>query len=113
MDHERKEHFMLRNKVRSMGESRSLSLGPAGPCLSVRHNMSELGIKSSSVPSFDHPEMFNRHCSKLIMREKSTLCWGTQLGARKKFDLSLDPFGPCLLNKYGSHRHDINEWSFL
>ena len=92
MDHERKEHFMLRNSVRSKGESRSLPW----PCWSpsVKHNMSDLGIKSGSGPSFGDPEMLNRHCSKWVMREKSTLCWGTQLGAREKVYLSLGPASP-------------------
>ena len=72
MDHERNEYFMLRNPVRIKGESRSFTWPRRA--LSVRHNMSDLGMKSASGPSFGDPEMLNGHCSKLIMREKSTLC---------------------------------------
>ena len=71
MDHERKEHFMLRNPVRSKGESRSLSWPSWAQ--SITHITSDLGIKLARGPSFDDPEMFNRHCSKWIMIEKNTL----------------------------------------
>ena len=96
MDHERKGHFILGNSVRSKGESGSLSW--PNWALSVRHNMSDSGMMSASCPLPDGPDMFYKDCSKWIMREKSTLYWGTQLGAREKVNLSLGPVGPCLLD---------------
>ena len=72
MDRERKEHFMLWNPLRSKGESQSLSW--TSWALSVKHNMSHIGMISASGPSSDGLEMFNRHCPKWIMREKSALC---------------------------------------
>ena len=71
MNHERREHFMLRNTVRSKGESRSLSW-PVW-ALSVRHNMSDPGMISASCPSPEGTDMFYGQNSKWIMREKSTL----------------------------------------
>ena len=53
---------MLRNTVRSKGETRSTSL--TSKVLSVRHNMSDSCIKSASGPSCGDPEMFTGHFSK-------------------------------------------------
>ena len=87
---------MLRNTVRSNGESRSLSW--QSRALSVTHNMSDPGMISSSCLSPDGTDMFCGDHSKWIVKEKSTLCCGTHLGAREKVNLSLGPVGPCLLN---------------
>ena len=60
---------MLRNTFSSKGESRSL-FWPSRD-LFVRNNMSDSCIKSASGPSCGDPEMFYRHCSKYIMRERA------------------------------------------
>ena len=87
---------MLLNTVRSKRESGSLSW--PSRALSGRHNMSDPGMISASGPFFGGTEMFYRDCSKWIMREKSTFCRGTLLGAREKVDISLVLAGPCLLD---------------
>ena len=70
MDRERKEHLMLKNPVRSKGESRFLSW--PSRALSVGHNMSDPGKISARCPSPDGTDMFHRDCSKWIVGEKNT-----------------------------------------
>ena len=74
---------MLRNILRSKGESRALSW--LSPTLYARDKMSDLGMIQESGPYNDGPEMFNRDCSECIMPEKSTFHGGTEgeLEARK------------------------------